>query len=458
MFSIESSSSTFPKVNILVERWRKPNISNLPSVEVRGRNYYYEKCNEGDKFSYILHGRNGARYGLIGKENHFLPLNMKTKKIINNIGKFQFTENGLKFIPSFLNTKLVEGGAAASNLIKTLVDNGASPDIKYTKIDANDMGIIFKEIVKNLLLELEAAGFLDSNYKTEFMLGSTRLAAHIAGEKVKFLPSEDKGAIAKALTSKKTYGDLDIDIVLKDGKSLKEVGEYLSSKYPSKIAYKLSGSEANLAYVWDDKVIQIDLVNVGGSEKNKMEFTQSSSVVDISYGIKGIFQSILIRTILSVKELTLEEKDQIRDALSTNAEIKKWVSQGYDFKVPGVDDSRNIGRWQLGGEGIYLVVDLFKPGKKEGSVTKKTIKLSDDPVLDFSILDNIADAIIPGADIDTINSAVKTAQMFKSKYPQKVETLWKEFSKSMEFNKDGMDETDYNNGMNTIAKILGIKR
>ena len=80
------------------ERWAKPRRRSLPTVEVKGRKYHYETCKESSPFSYILHGRNGARYGLIGENGVFIALNSKTKKVVERIGKFKVTENGLQWI------------------------------------------------------------------------------------------------------------------------------------------------------------------------------------------------------------------------------------------------------------------------------------------------------------------------------------------------------------------------
>lgn len=352
---------------------------------------------------------------------------------------------------------LNEGGNAATNLIPKLIDSGAPENIQFSKIPAIQMGSVFKEIVRPLLSELSDAGMLDPEYKSEFGIGSTRLAALAAGEKVKLLPSEDKKTVAKALKSKQTYGDIDLDVVLRDGVSIKDVGEYLQSHYPDRIAFKTGRDEINLAYVWDgDKVIQIDLVDVTGPKKNQLEFEQSSSLVDISQGVKGVFQSILLRSVLATKDLSREDRQQVRDAIESNPEIEKWLSKGYDFKVPGVDTPSKTGRWQLGGTGVGIVVDLFKPGRKEGTTTKKTIKLSDSPTADFSDVDKLVDAILPGATLDTINSAVRLAKTFKSKYPGKVQELWDEFTRNMERQISGIDDEDYTQGMETISNILGV--
>lgn len=80
------------------ERWKRPRRKELPTVEVRGRKYHYEKCKESSPYSFILHGKKGARYGLIGENGVFIALNSKTKKVVEKVGKFKVTENGLQWI------------------------------------------------------------------------------------------------------------------------------------------------------------------------------------------------------------------------------------------------------------------------------------------------------------------------------------------------------------------------
>ena len=86
------------KNSIILEKWTKPNLSNLPVVEVGKKKYHYEK-RTSTRFgpSYIIHGKNGARYGLFrgNVDNEFFPLNLKTKKAVNSIGKFVENEGNL---------------------------------------------------------------------------------------------------------------------------------------------------------------------------------------------------------------------------------------------------------------------------------------------------------------------------------------------------------------------------
>ena len=445
----------------LNERWKTPPKSTLPVVDVKGRKYHYEVCNESSPFSFIIHGKNGARYGLVGKptSSSYLPLNMKNKKIAKKLGKFKFTESGLTWLgvsDTMVESHkvLLEGGVAATNLIPQLIENGAPEGIEFSKIPAKEMGAVFQEIVRPLLSNLSGAGFLDPEYKSEFGLGSTRLAAYSSGEQVKLLPSENDDVIANALKSKTTYGDLDIDVVLNDGVSMKEVGQYLQNQDPSRIAFRPAGGEINIAYVWDDeRVIQVDLVDMSGEHKEKMEFRQSSSFVDMAQGVKGVFQTNLLSAVLAVKDLTPEEQEQIHSAMASHPEIAKWLNQGYDFQIEGIDNNKT-GRWQMSNDGVVLVIDLYKKGRKEGSITRKPIKLTDS-MQGFSDMDKLLNAIIPNVTLDTVSSAVRLAQTFKGKYPNKTEELWQKFLSGMKNAKRGLDASDYTNGMSVIADILG---
>ncbi len=102
---------TFSKVykNKLDEKWRKPKREKLPFIEVKGRKYHYEACEESSPFSYVIHGRNGARYGLIGENGVLIALNSKTKKVVEKIGKFKVTESGLQWMDPNKNEKMTEG-------------------------------------------------------------------------------------------------------------------------------------------------------------------------------------------------------------------------------------------------------------------------------------------------------------------------------------------------------------
>ena len=353
---------------------------------------------------------------------------------------------------------LNEGGNAAEWLIPRLEAAGAPEGLVYSKIPQKQIGAVFNEVLKPMLASLSKAGIIDPKYKTEFSLGSTRLAAHIAGEKIKLLPSETPDVLAKAISSKQSFGDLDVDVVLKDGKTLNDVGDHLVSADPARFQYKLGRGEINVAVVWEgNRVIQIDIVNVGGDNKNEIEFEQSSSFVDLAQGVKGLFQSLFIRIVLTSQDISKKQAQAVRKAISTHPEIAKWLEQGYDFKIPGKEAGTKVGRFLLGKGGISIVVDLFKPGRKEGGITRKKIKINDQPEVGFSDLDKLADKIIPGANHDTINSVLKMAQYVRRKSSDKIPQIWESFKDAVSHNISGMSKPDLDTGMNTIADILGTE-
>lgn len=220
--------------NYLFERWKNPNRTSMKALKIRNRVYHYEKATENSKFGpeWVLHGKRGARYGLFrGVNDEYIPLNLKTRKVVSKAGTFKACESGIMWTrdvskldsvvtdPSvFENIDesqiIVEGGNAAEQLIPKLQSSSGNPNLKYSKIPQAAIGIVFKEIVEPILIELSSAGLIDKNYKTEFGLGSTRLAAKIAGYNVKIFKSENPEIVAKATAAKKSFGDLDIDVVL----------------------------------------------------------------------------------------------------------------------------------------------------------------------------------------------------------------------------------------------------
>jgi hypothetical protein len=451
--------------SMLYERWKRPNRGSMKELKVRARTYHYEKATENSKFGpeWVLHGTRGARYGLFrGINNEYIPLNLKTRRVVTKAGTFKATESGLiwsrdlsmldKIITGVNESIIVEGGNAAEQLLPKLQQTTDNPNLKYTKIPQAALGVVFREIVEPILVELGAAGLVDKNYKSEFGLGSTRLAAKIAGYDVKVFKSETPETIAKATASKKSFGDLDIDVVLTPGTKIADVGKFLETKHPEKYAFKLGNKEINLAAVLSgNDVIQVDIVDVS-SEKEDMMFMQSSSIVDISAGVKGAIQKWLIRAVLSVKEITPAHKKMIAQALKKNPEYLKWAKQGYTTGKEG-ETGRPVGRYSLStAGGIYLVFDIYKPGVKN----KKLIKVADEPVAKFSNMPELIEFILPGADEDVANSAVKMAEYVKQNFSKEdVEKIWNAFVESMSNQVGGMDPADYNAGMSVMAKMFG---
>jgi hypothetical protein len=438
----------------------------MRELKVRSRVYHYEKSEDDSKFGpeWILHGKRGARYGLFrGINDEYIPLNLKTRKVVSKAGTFKATESGLMWSkdPSTLDrmtndfnesSLMVEGGNAAEYLLPKLQSATGNKNLKYSKIPQSSLGVVFKEIVQPILIELAKNGLIDKNYKTEFGLGSTRLAAKIAGYDVKVFKSENSEVVARATAAKKNFGDLDIDVVLTNGKSISDIGKYLEGSYPEKYAFKLGNKEINVAAVLDgNNVIQIDIVDVT-SEKEDMMFMQSSSMVDISSGVKGAIQKWLIRAVLSVKNITPAHQNLISIALKKNPEYLKWEKQGYTTQKEG-GDSRPVGRYSLSTSGgIYLVFDIYKPGVKN----KKLIKVTEDPVVKFSNMSELIQFILPGADEDIANSAVKISEYVKENFSNEdVDKIWNAFVESMKNQSGTMDIEDFNNGMKVISNIFG---
>lgn len=448
----------------LIERWRKPAREGMKAVQVGKRKYHYEKVKESGRFgpSFILHGKNGARYGLFkGANEELLPVNLRTKKLVKTSrflhknGNISWSRAAKEVAKSkkLKESVLFEGGNAVKNELIQKLEAAGATNVHYIRIPSDQIKAAFDEIVEPLLKEIYP--FLDPSYKTTFSLGSTRLAAYVSGRDVKLLKSEDPQTMAKATQAKKSYGDLDIDIVPKEGVTLEQIGEYLSQKYPTKVAYrksKISAEEILMAYVWEEgKTIQIDLVKAGGADASEVGFMQSSSFVDLSRGVKGALQKWLMRAVLGERDLTKSEKAMVKKALQKNEEYLTLAKKGW---VPGKhgDTTQEPGRFQLGKGGVYVVIDLFKEGVK----TRKTIKLNDKPLVDFSDINKLAAFIIPGASEDELTSAVKIAERVKETMPDKIPAIWDNFARMMEQQKGTIDIEDYNTGMKTLADILGV--
>ena len=99
--------------SLLTERWCKPMKKGMPTLSARNRTYHYQKCGEAKKFApaYFLHGKNGARYGLFrgNESNTLFAVNMKTKRVVKNVGKFKETANGLVWARDYTEITETDG-------------------------------------------------------------------------------------------------------------------------------------------------------------------------------------------------------------------------------------------------------------------------------------------------------------------------------------------------------------
>lgn len=111
---LKESFETAYEKQVIGERWAKPNRKKLPEIIVKGRKYHYQKCNPSNsdfQSSYIIHGRNGARYGLFrsNESNKLFAVNMKNKKINRKIGMFRETDLGIEWISNSSDSKEIIG-------------------------------------------------------------------------------------------------------------------------------------------------------------------------------------------------------------------------------------------------------------------------------------------------------------------------------------------------------------
>lgn len=439
------------KKSLLNERWKKPNHHQLRKIVINQREYFYEMGDKNGGPTAIIHGKKGARYGLFsGIGDELIPVNMKTKKLVKGIGTFRKENDGiiwsrdLSKIDNLImkrekikekrkthSSPMTEGGKAITHILDKIKEKNPHKSIEISKISHDYLKILFEEHIKPLLEYLKRRKLIKSTYTTDFSLGSSRLAAYIAGFKPKLYGNEDDRVIAKAIQAKKTFGDIDVDVQLEDGVTIEQVGEAIEDKNPSIYSYKKIGkNEISVSVVMDDgKVFQVDIVDVGEHPEH-MKFIQSSSFRDISVGLKGYIQKFLLRAVLSVKSLSADHEKLVRDFLDHNPTAQKAIKKGYK---PVENEWGGIGRYSLSTESnkIYLVVDFAKEGVK----TIKKIKVQDDPILTFSNIKDMVNFILPDIDKEKMYSAIDIAEYIATTFPPREISLIKQrFEKTIKEN------------------------
>jgi len=307
---------------------------------------------------------------------------------------------------------LLEGGNAAEKLIPQLQPSSDKP-LTYTKISQKDLGTVFDTTVVEILDVLKKNKLISPSYQPKYSLGSTRLAADIAGKPVSRLAHEDPSTVAKATMAKQDFGDLDIDIELLPEKTMKDVVSVISKIDPSRMAVKDAGKEANVAAKVGDKVIQIDIVDVAVNRQN-WEFDQSSSYADTAENIKGFTHKLFIACIVQTLPFDQEDKFKLAEIIKNHQEIQKWTSKGYRLV--------NMGRFLLGPKGLRVVVDMEKDGVKG----RKTLDLEDKQRVTSEDLDKLAQVILQDDSVtkEDMFSAVKMAQFMKQKHPDRTQSIW----------------------------------
>jgi hypothetical protein len=344
---------------------------------------------------------------------------------------------------------LAEGGGAADNLLPRLQQKNPKRKLERVKIPKGQLRLVWRDVIEPMLKSLLKAGVIDSSYKTTFELGSTKLA-HA------YLNNVQDDKINRALDKKQFFGDLDVDVSVKDGFKAIDAANVLVKENPERFAAKDNGAEANLAVVVDGiqmpngdfipaGVIQVDLVNMKGKE-DSTKFLQSSHEDDISTGVKGVFHKFIIRALLR----KVDAPNVNAQTPEAKSEIAKWSSQGYNIEGEP--------RYSLKGDGLSIVIDMEKPGVKE----RKNITLQRAPVADYSPsgLDKMSKILFgkdsKASDIQSSNALV-TSIMNSANTKNKSAQIWKEFVKMSADFKDKIDSKDYDTGMKHIAKLFGQK-
>lgn len=319
---------------------------------------------------------------------------------------------------------ILEGGQAAENLLGDLLQRSTKQDLKYTR--ATPSADIVQEI-KDLLALLRSNGYIDAK-EPSYYLGSSRLFAIKAGIKVPE-PNEieTKEVIQKALETKKDFGDIDLDVYLNDGVTLKDIQSFLVNKFPDKYAAAISGEEINTAVVVGNtsNVIQIDIVNITGKE-NYFGINQFSSMADMAIGIKGVFRDLLFKAIASTTPIAPAKTQELDNAVKNTEEYKSFAAKNekagkINYKI----------RYTLGGEGLaykieWMVGDKTKTYTKGGvkfDQLQRFIKGSGVEPIAYQDLETIA-AILGFNDSSHMKHVVKMAELVSTFNQSRKQEIW----------------------------------
>ena len=325
---------------------------------------------------------------------------------------------------------LNEGGQAAENLIPKLEEHNDKP-LKYARATVNPKTLAEVDEIYTLLL---SNGFIESK-KPGYVLGSSRLFAIKAGlVNPKYDEIETKEIVQKALDTKSTFGDIDIDVHLKKGVSMAQIKNFLEGHDPAKYAGALTGGELNTAVVVNGTtdVIQIDIMDISTNPVYH-QMSQFSSMADMAHGIKGAVRDLVVRAIAKTHPLPAEQQKAITNMLKNTDAYKKffekWHASNPDLKV----------RYSFAAEGLLLRVDWLVDGKSK-AYSSKGIK--------FDKLKNFIDSSDPGIQpvtygddiltdilgVDSMNqlSHVTTMMPIIEKYPRaRKQQIWNELIKGI---------------------------
>lgn len=319
---------------------------------------------------------------------------------------------------------LAEGGQAAEKLVGTLVTATGNEKLKYVRTTPSP-GVL--DEIQNLLTLLRTKKFIDPR-KPSYYLGSSRLFAIKAGLKA---PEPDEietpEIIDKALQAKKDFGDVDLDVYLNPGATLKDIQIFLNTNYPQKYAASAGGEEINVAVNVEgtNNVVQIDIVNIKGKEKY-FGVSQFASMADMAESIKGVVRDLLIRSIAASTPISSEKRNIIDNLVENSPEYKHFITKNKDKGELSYDV-----RYTLGGDGLAYRIKWMINGK-ESSVTLNKVKL--DQLHKFINSEEVKP--VPYEDIETIakimgfqnpndvKHVVKMAELVSKLDAERKQSIW----------------------------------
>lgn len=342
---------------------------------------------------------------------------------------------------------LTEGGNAVKSLMVVLKKNNPDSDILEVSIPKNQLALVWEQAITPILEELASAGVIDENYEPQYCLGSSRLAYNIMKGNL-----NDESA-KQAAGNKQSFGDIDVDVKLMAGKSMKDAATVITDLDPRRFAVKISGNELNVAAVITGLVmangsviplsaVQVDFVNVANSP-DYYKFIQSADDADIANNVKGCFHKFLLQAIM--KNIPAP---QVTQSISAKNEISNLKSSGYDITNPC--------RYSMKSDGLRLVCDLSKDGIKE----VKTVNLTTLPMADYSDdgKRRIASILLgPSFGADDIKSASTICKGLSSascRCASKIQDILNTFAQICDANKSCMSSADYNSGISFVNNSI----
>jgi hypothetical protein len=343
------------------------------------------------------------------------------------------TEQPISFrsFKNFYKTVLMtEGGQAAENLISTLIQHSGNKELTYVR--AVPSASIINE-VQALLTLLRSNGYINAR-EPSFYLGSSRLFAIKAGIKAPE-PNEieTEEIIQKALQTKKDFGDIDLDVYLNNGVTLKDIQAFLANKFPNKYATDLAGDEINTAVVVGNTnhVIQIDIVNIAGKEKY-FSVSQFSSMADMAVGIKGVVRDLLIRGIASTTSIS-PQKQQILNKLVKSSLKYKEFEKKYEGKEIAFDIRYTLGLDGLAYRINWIVGDKVKSYSKGGikfDQLQRFVKGVDVNPVEYEDMETIA-AILGFTNPEHMKHVVKMAELVSTFDQSRKQKIWNKLVKNI---------------------------